>query len=232
MEEVEKSAPVQEHMVPQSEVDKLVVATKRETAEKFERAAEAQARNQVEKSPVSAPAPVNPGIGGMPVIDSRKIRDEVLGEIRGEFEAKQRQYDEQNKRQRAEEFVTEYEGKLSAGRERYDDFDEVIANIDPNEFVDVIMLANSTEGTADIMYELANNPQKLVQVAQAARTSGKQAQRIVNEIAKSIKLNRDATGNKSTTNQPLPRGKPSTAGTSSSELKTIADFKNASFLRG
>jgi len=232
MSEVDVSEPVAERMVPQSEVDKLVVATKRETAEKFKREADNQARSQADKAGVSESAPVNPGMGGMQMFDSKKIRDEVLGEIRGEFEAKQKQYDEQSKRKRAEEFVVEYEGKLAIGKERYEDFDDAISSIDPNEFVDVIMLANDAEGTADIMYELAKNPQKLIQVAAAAQMSKSQAKRIINEIAQSMKLNRDAAGNKPTTNQPLPRSKASTAGTSSGELKTIADFRGASFLRG
>ena len=232
MSEVDVSEPVKEHMVPQSEVDKLVVATKRETAEKFKREADNQARSQTEKAVVSESAPVNSGMGGMQMYDSKKIRDEVLGEIRGEFESKQKQYDEQTKREKAEEFVAEYEGKLAVGKDRYEDFDDVVSTVDPNEFVDVIMLANESEGTADIMYELAKNPQKLIQVATAARMSKSQAKRIMNEIAQSMKLNRNAVDGKPTTNQPLPRSKASTAGTSSGDLKTIADFRGASFLRG
>lgn len=223
---VEKTTAEPERMVPQSEVDKLVVGVKREAAEKARREAEAEFSRQSNGNPHAQ------GIGGMPAIDVSKIKEEVLDGLRSELEEKQRAAEEGERRRRASEFVATYESKLAEGKGRYDDFDEVVSQIDPKEFVDVILLAGQAEGTADIMYELARNPDKLARVASMAQRSQKQAQRMMAEIATSVKQNREAVDNHQTTKQPLPKLTPSTAGTSTSELKTVNDFKKASWLRG
>lgn len=229
-DEVKTEAPVaEEKMLPQSKVNDLVGHAKREAAEK----AEAKYRAELEQLKSQSQTPeAQKQIGGMQVIDSAKIKQDILAEIQAEREAELAKHDEQTRRQKAEEFVRTYEAKLEDGRSRYEDFDTIVAEVDPKEFVDVIMLANDQEGTADIMYELARNPAKLTQVAAAARISESQAKRMMREIAGSMKVNRDAESNRVTTSSPLPRSKPSTAGTSTGELKTVSDFKNASWLRG
>ena len=229
MEDEVKTEAVVERMVPQSEVDKLVVGVKKETQEREA----AKHRAEIEQLKAQASNPESQKtMGGMPVVDSGQIKQDIIAEMRAEREAEQARYDEQIRRQKAEEFVKTYEAKLDDGRGRYEDFDAIVAEINPKEFVDVIMLANEQEGTADIMYELARNPAKLTQVAAAARISESQAKRMMRDIAGSMKVNRDAESKHQSTNAPLPRSKPSTAGTSTGELKTVSDFKKASWLRG
>lgn len=226
-EAVNSSATTEERMVPQSEVDRLVVGVKREAAEKARREAELEfSRHQ------QGGAHSQQGIGGMPVVDVSKIKEEVLGDLRSELEERQRAIEEDERRRKATEFVATYEGKLAEGRGRYEDFDAVVGQLDPKEFVDVIMLANKTDGTADIMYELARNPDKLARVVAMSQRSEKQAQRMMAEIATSVKQNREAVENHQAASKPLPKLNPSTAGTSTSELKTLNDFKKASWLRG
>ena len=230
MEEV-KTEQVAERMVPQSEVDRLVVGVKKETAEKEWAKHQAEIEKLKQERVASNPE-AERNMGGMQMIDSGRIKQDIMAEMKADREADEARYDEQMRRQKAEEFVRTYQAKLDDGRARYDDFDAIVSEVDPKEFVDVIMLANEQEGTADIMYELARNPDKLVRVAAAHRMSPNQAKRMMKEIAGSMKVNRDAESNHRTTNSPLPRSKPSTAGTSTGELKTVSDFRNASWLKG
>lgn len=235
MEDVKTEAVAEENMLPQSKVNDLVGNARREGAEKAQRELEAKHQAELEKlrnERVASNPHSEKNMGGMQVIDSGRIKQDILAEMKAEREAEEARYDEQMRRQKAEEFVSSYQAKLDDGRARYEDFDAVVSEVDPKEFVDVIMLANEQEGTADIMYELARNPDKLVRVAAAYRMSPSQAKRMMKEIAGSMKINRDAEVNHKATNSPLPRSKPSTAGTSTGELKTISDFKNAKWLKG
>jgi hypothetical protein len=215
-------------MVPQSEVDRLVVAKKREAIEKYERElAQKQARGADYGRSEAQERSFNNG-----VVDTAKLKQEMLDELKAEQEAKERAYVEQQRKAQAEQFVKDYEQKLAAGRDSYEDFDDVVGQLDPAEFVDVVMLAHQVDGTADIMYELARNPEKLAELDYMASKSPSQAKRMMQKLAKSIETNREAVKNHQATSKPLPRSNPSTAGTSMSELKSVRDFKNASWLRG
>lgn len=230
-EEVIEDVVEEEKMIPQSQVNKLVGSARSAGAEKARKDAMLQAQQQE--------APVNPslntGFGGMPAqVDEGKIADNVFERMQGQWDTQQKEQVLAQQQAEAEKLVQEYDAKLQDGRERITDFDQVVGQIDPKEFLDVVLMANSMDGTADIMYELAKNPKKLGDVSAMMNRSKSMARRMMGELGDSIKMNTDALAKKNASgvNNPLPRLSPSTAGADNGEPKTIADFKNASWLKG
>ena len=233
-ESIEPATPA-ERMVPQSEVDKLVVGLKREAQEKAQAEAERYKREMEQMQNLNAP-PQTMGMGGQqldPTQIAKQAEESAYNRLIEELENERRSQIEAQMKAEANNFVREYEAKMAQGKQYYDDFEDVVKKVKPNQFTDVIIAAKNMDGTADIMYELAKNPRKLLEIDSMIAKSPELAQEMMAEIAASIKMNREALENKANVNSPLPRVKPSTAGTSdSTSYNSVRDFKNASWLRG
>jgi len=93
------------------------------------------------------------------------------------------------------------------------------------------MLAAQMENTPEIMYELANNPSKLLEIDGLAKTSPKLATKQLERLSKSIANNLEAKTNNVSAPPPLSKLKSSSVGMDSGKM-TLKDFKNASWLKG
>lgn len=80
-------------------------------------------------------------------------------------------------------------GKLKSGEEKYPDFNETIHSVNWASIPQVLDLANQTEITADIVYELAKNPQKAITLWQLYQVNPKAALTETQKIADSIQQN-------------------------------------------
>ncbi len=213
-------APEGEKMLSQSEVNALVAATRKETQEKarLELAALQAELERRQSSPQQAPnqsqSPSNPG---------QLSVDDIFAELvkRGE----QHQY-QQAEKAAAENFAQ----KMAAGTEMFDDFDDTMRDFDYDAFHHVARMAADVENTPQVMYELAKNPQKLANVAFLALTSDREAKKALKKLSDSIAKNEQAQDDYVSTNPPVSAPKPSQVGKDKG-LNTIADYKNASWLK-
>lgn len=216
---------VSEKMLPQSEVDRRIGAAKLKEREKIMR--------EMESARASEQAAPQQGADSDPrYIDAGKIKDDIRSELQAERERERTEYEEQMRKEKAQEFVDAYNSKLASGKEAYEDFDDVVAKVDPRQFVKVIMLANDVDGTADVMYELARNPDKLARLDYMANKSEGYARQMMQELSDSLRLNKEAVAKQSDIKQPISKLKSSLNGTNNSkEPSTIADFKRQPWLQ-
>lgn len=225
-----------EKMLPQSQVNKLIGEAKQLAAEKERARLEQQYQmqiNQQGQAPMQTHVPQGQmGMGGM-AYDETKLADTVFNKVLEKAQEHQARQAQAQQEAEAKRIAEEYDSKMAQGREKYPDFDQVMSDFDPAEFLDVVLMANSMDGTADMLYELAKNPMKLSNVAMMTQKSPKVAKKLLAELGESIKVNDAALQNKASSNtrEPLPRLKPSTASADNSGPQSIADFKNASWLQ-
>jgi hypothetical protein len=165
-------------------------------------------------------------MGGMALpIDKEALKQEVLNEFRQQMEAdkEQRAHEEMDKE--AKRLAQTYHGRMSAGKDTYEDFDEVMADFDPAAFPNLVYLASQVDNTPDVMYELMQNPGKWSTVAVLADRDPRAAQSMINKISASIKANQQAKIEEKEVPQPLGRLSSSPTGQDKGTPSSVKDFK-------
>jgi hypothetical protein len=206
---------VQEKMLPVSRVNELVKSAKlkgrdamREEFEQLQQENERLKANQGSMGGMSPPAFDEKAL-------SEKIKADLMQEFQSQREANEEAHFQENLKKTAGEFM----GKLSGGQELYPDFSEVIEDFNPAAFPQLVILANETDNTAAIIYELAKNPQKLATIAVLAERDPRAAQSAMNKLSASIKANDEAVAaEKNGANAPLSRLQSSPVGSGSGAL--------------
>lgn len=209
----------QEKMLPQSRVEELVRKAKLRGRESMQEQLEALKRENEELK-------TNPaGIGGMPVpVDVDALRKQIQQDLISELQARDEKVQQEQLQQEAVRLAQEYHGKMQGGKELFEDFDEVIADFNPQAFPEVVLLASQADNTAAIMYELAKNPQKIADIAFYAERDPRYAQSMINKLSASIKANEQAKAQEKSVNAPLSRMQSSPTGQDSGD-PGIRDFK-------
>jgi FtsZ-binding cell division protein ZapB len=209
----------QEKMLPQSRVEELVRKAKLKGRDSMQEELEALKRENEELKTKSS------GMGGMPApVDTEALRKQVMQDLVSEFQARDEKVQQENLQKEAERLANEYHGKISGGKEQFEDFDEVMADFNPQAFPEIVLMATQADNTAAIMYDLAKNPQKLAQIALYAERDPRYAQLLVNKLSTSIKANEQAKAQEKNVNAPLSRLQSSPTGQDSGDLD-IRDFK-------
>lgn len=213
-----------EQMLPQSKVNELIgrekTAAEARGYEKAKREAMANVNNNVQ--PEQNVQQVQ-SMGGI----KQSSPDEIRRQVREEMNLQQQQA---HNYQVANTFLQ----KLSLGAGKYNDFKDVVPDQFLESFVQqapaVFHLTNSVDNTADVMYELAKNPEKIISLRDIAAMNPAAAQRKMQELAASIKVNEQAL-KQPNANEPLSQIKPSTVGTDNGSM-TVSDYKKVDWLRG
>lgn len=147
---------------------------------------------------------------------SRKIQEEL--------EARQAAQEENRFKEEVQRTTNEFISKLQNGNELYSDFDEVVSEFNPSAYPALVWLANNTDNTAAIVYELAKNPQKLAAMTVIAERDPKGAQVALKKLSASIKSNQEAAAlEKRSPQAPLSKMQSSPVGSNAGDL-SIADF--------
>lgn len=222
-----------EKLVPQSTVNHAIAAAKKAAFEQGKREAmtmmqnaapqqeqgEAPAVAQAPQAQVQAPQ----SFGGMSAPNPDQIRQMIAEE--GQKQALL--IKEQQEQAHAQRFVQEFDQKLDSGKHKYADFDNVVKPVRESlgSFPNVAFMANHMENTPDIMYELGNNPAKLVQLEELARKSGPLAIKAMQQLSDSIKMNQSASSNTRTAPEPLDQISPSLTKTDNGSY-SIKDFRS------
>jgi hypothetical protein len=231
--------PAAEKSLTVEQVNKIVQREKAEAAQRAKAEAEAQFQAQMQQM---QPQQSMGGIPQQPQFDMAQLQNQLLTAVREGIQ-KDEQQRQDAERQRAEEAANlEYQNrlneaadnylrKMSTGKEMYADFEDITASLDPREFPEVVLLASQMDGTADVMYELAKNPQKLVMIAQLAQRSPKIAKDQLARLEESIKTNQNGKRMPSAP-PPLNRVQPSAGAGVDNGSPRVRDFKKQPWLRG
>lgn len=124
----------------------------------------------------------------------------------------------------AQRIVQEFLGKVVAGKDKYNDFDQVVGDVELAQFPNTVQLLHGyVDNVSDVMYELARDPIKMAQLETLARTSQKGAVKAIQSLSKSIKDNQDGMKMR-TSKEPLDQLRPSNTGTDSGE-PSVRDYR-------
>lgn len=223
-----------EKMLSASRVNELVKKAKRQGERKMQEQLDA-AKQQIEQlqsqqgqqqAPIAQQAP--PQQQG---VDPQAIQQQVMQLMQQKMQEDEQRRHQEQLEQEVNQVAQQYFGKMAQGKDLYDDFEAITADFNPAEFPQLVFLANQLDNTPAIIYELRKNPAKLAQLATLVRESPGIARSELAALSQSIKRNDDAKRGLQEAQNPLNRLKPSPVGTDSG-VKTVRDYKNASFLRG
>jgi len=216
-----------EKTLPVSKVNDIVKREKAHVAERVRQ--QMQAEHQAELEKIRAESAVQPAATGEN--DTSEIERRVYDKFMQDL---QKHRDEVERKPQEDELKTiadQYYLKMGKGSQLFEDFNEVMGDFEPDKFPNAVMLAAQMENTPEIMYELANNPSKLLEIDSLAKTSPKLATKQLERLSKSISQNLEAKTNNVSAPPPLSKLKSSSVGMDSGKM-TLKDFKNAPWLKG
>lgn len=211
-QQAEQITPVmQEKMLTQSEVDRIVGAAKaKERAQ-----AEAQYRQHAGS------------MGGMPAqsFDEEAMIEKAAARMEAKLEEQRQAYEMEQHKKQVEGMVHTYLDKMKQGPALYDDFDEVTKSFSPAKYPQITVFASQMDNTPDIIYELKKNPTKLTHLHVLALTDEDEARAEMLKLSKSIKRNEEALANNTKSPQPLSKLKASTVAGSDTGKRTVRDLR-------
>ncbi len=225
-QQVAEQQPVQEKMVPQSEVDKLVGAVKAKERQQ----AEAQYR-QMQNQQMNG----SMGMGGMGApqgYDEDAILEKATQRMQKTLEDQRQAHELEQQKAQVDEVARTYLEKMKQGATLYEDFDQVTKNFKPSKFPQVAIWAAQQDNTPAIIYDLAKNPQKLAQLHVLAVTDPDMAVDEITKLSQSIKRNEEAVNNNVKSPSPLSKLKPSASAGSDTGKRSVSDLRKQPWLRG
>lgn len=223
---ISEGAPIKE-AIPEKT---LTVSRVNEIVKREKAAAADKARRELEKEIELLKSQAPKSMGGIEtnnesLIDT--IKQTLATEIR-DYQDKESQSQHQKE---MEKVANQYYSKMSAGKELYDDFENITKSFNPASFPQVVFLANEADNTPALIYELSQNPQKLATLDYMAQRDPEAARAMLAKLSSSIKGNEDAKATAVNAQDPLSRLKPSTVGSDNGNM-TVKDYKGASWLKG
>jgi hypothetical protein len=243
-EPVAEEVVVEEKTLPVSRVNEIVKKEKLEAANKARQEVEAQWAKKMEDMQAQQMQPDDmqaqqmqaqqqaPSMGGMQQVDAESIKKQVMEQIMAEARAEQEAQQKEQHQKDMEKVAGEFFDKMGTGKDLYDDFEEVTGQFSPASFPQVVFLASRMDNTPDIMYELAQHPQKLATIDYLAQRDPSAAQAMLDKLSQSINQNRQAMDSNKNAQAPLSRMKGSTVGGTDTGAMSLQDLKKASWLRG
>lgn len=225
-----------EKMLSVSRVNELVKKAKRDKEKQMQEQLDA-AKQQIEQLQAQQgqngqnQQNAQPQQQQQPQVDMEQIQQNIMAQMQQKMEEQERLRHQEQMQREVEQVAHEYTGKMSQGKDLYDDFEAITADFNPAEFPQLVFLANQMDNTADIIYDLQKNPAKLAQLLVWMDKSPSMARKELGKLSTSIKDNQSAKKNLQEAQDPLARLKSSPTGTDNG-TKSLRDLKAASFLRG
>lgn len=232
----------EEPKIPQSKLAEIVGKARKAGYAKGRRDTLQELEAQVQQPTADASAPVAPamtqqpsiapqaGMGGMQQMSEEQIAMMVANQVQKAREAERAQQFQEEQKQAAHGLVQEFLGKMALGSELYPDFEDTVKQLELDKMPEIVHLANSTENTAEVMYELAKNPSKIGSLALLYSRSPNLAASEVKKLAASIAENKAATSARRP-NEPLNQIKPSTVGADNGSKLSIKDLRSQPWLK-
>ncbi len=212
---------IEQKAITQEELDRVVKREKAETAARVRQELELAHRAELEKLKTGQ----TQNLGGMTdSVDPNKIYEQVAGKFREEMQLEQ---DRQAKAQHEAEMkriADNYFSKLSTGKDRYNDFDEMVGDFDHTAFPQLVWAVSGMDNAADVIYELNKSPAKLEQIDYWLNKSPTKGLKMLHTFSDSIRQVQTAENEYEPTNPPLSQVKPSNAG-ADSRTGSLEDLK-------
>jgi len=212
--------PLAEKMLPASRVEELVKKAKLKGRDSMQDELDTlRAENEKLKQGAGS-------MGGMAMpLDPEQIKKQILSDLQAQFQkdSEKRAQDDLNKQ--ADRIAGDYRSRMSAGKDAYEDFDSVMADFNPQNFPNLVMLATQVDNTSEVMYELNKSPSKLATLVLMSERDPAAAQSMINKLSASIKANTQAMAQQKEVAPPLGRLSSSTTGQDNG-TKSIRDFKD------
>lgn len=217
---VESAPQVTEKMIPQSQVNDIVGNAKREAAE---RAVESYKRQQAQSQSQSTPQNQEPvSYKNMSEDDIKRMTDDRIKSHFGELE---QQAQERANVDAANRIVGMFRDKIVAGKDRYEDFENVTGSVAMQYYPNVVqLLAEQVDNSADVLYHLAKNRDKLYRLEGLSSHNSSDAIYEIKRLSESIKANEQGSNMKNA-NAPLSQQRPSNTGTDSGSSLSMTDLK-------
>lgn len=208
----------QEKMLPVSRVEELVKKAKLKGRDSMQAELDAlKAENDQLKNGGS--------MGGMAMpVDPNAITQQVMASIKQQMQAESEERAKQELEAEASRIAQSYRSKMSSGKDAYEDFDDVMADFNPQAFPNLVLLASQMDNTPDVMYELMNNPAKFGTIAVLSERDPQAAQRMLSRISQSIQANKQAKAEQKQVPEPISRLSSSKTGQDDGSL-SVRDFK-------
>lgn len=215
-------APVEERMIPQSQVNKII---KQKTYEAAQTKRELEERHQKELAEIQA---------------KQSQRNETVPremDANAIYQQVQEKFNEEMQQRRIKEemdrIATSYISKMEQGKNSYEDFEEVTKEFDPTAFPQLTYLVAGMDNAADVIYDLSKNTTKLAALDRLAERNPRQAQSELLKLSRSITDNRQAQldENSQQVAEPLDRLQSSRVSGSNDKMG-IRDLRKQPWLRG
>ena len=208
-----------EKMLPVSRVEELVKKAKLKGRDSMQAELDAlKAENAQLKN--------NGSMGGvaLPTIDPEAIKQQIMDDLRQQMQTANEQRAQEELNNEAKKIAETYHNRMSAGKQDYEDFDDVMADFNPAAFPNLVYLASQVDNTPAVMYELMKNPSKWATIAVLSERDPNAAQNMISKLSSSIKANQQAKASEQDVAPPLSRLSSSTSGQDTGE-RSIRDLK-------
>jgi hypothetical protein len=210
----------EERSFRQSEVNEIVGRVKREEAEKYKRLSNEQPL-YAEQKYGNYSTQRNESTAQLSEQEIRRLASEETQRLRDEW-AKDAQ--SRSETENAQRIVQSFLSKVSAGKDKYSDFEQVTSDIELGRFPNVVhLLADHVDNSHDILYELGKDRIKMAQLEQLALMSPKDAIIQAQRMSKAFKDN-DAASKIKSPNEPLSQMRPANTGTDSGVM-SVRDYR-------
>jgi hypothetical protein len=215
----------------QAQLEDIVKREKARAAESARQKMEAQHREEIERLRAGT-EPERGRPGNEVPLDASAIKQQVYDQFMDDLQKHHLEAQREAEEREAKKIAEQYHLKMAKGSQLFDDFNEVIGDFKPGEFHNTVFLAAQMDNTNEIMYELAKNPSKLIEIDSLAEKSPSLAMKQLQKLSDSIKANLNAKLNNVSAEPPLSRLKSSSTVGADSGKMTLKDLKNQDWLRG
>jgi hypothetical protein len=165
-------------------------------------------------------------MGGMPVpVDQEAIKEQIMNDLRKQMQDASEKRAQEELDKEAQKIAQTYHGKMSSGKDQFEDFEEVMADFNPAAFPNLVYLASQVDNTPAVMRELMQNPSKLAAVTIMSERDPAAAQRMIAKISSSIVANDQAKAAERDVAQPLNRMSSSPTGKDNGTPNSVRDYK-------
>lgn len=201
-----------EKLLSQSQVNEIVGNAKREAAE---RAVEAYKRQQTQNAPIISHAQESNVSRFASEDDVKRLAGD---EIKRHFNQLEEEAQQRANNEAANRIVGMFRDKIIAGKDKFEDFESVTGNVAMQYYPNVVqLLAEHVDNTADVLYHLAKNRDKLYRLESLSSHNSSDAIYEIKRLAESIKSNAESSNSKQA-NAPLSQTRPSNTGMESGSL--------------
>lgn len=211
-------APIDERTFKQQEVSEIVKRAKYDAVESFRKMQTDQPQYLQQKY---GEANVAQQPSQLPDEHFRKIAAE---EAHKHLDNVRKEAYQKNQDENAQRTVTNFFNKISAGKEKYKDFDSMTGDVQLARFPNVVQLmADHVDNAGDVYYELGKDRIKMANLEQLAVMSQQDAIVQVRRLSQSIKDN-EAASKVRMPNEPLSQLRPSNTGTDNGAM-SVTDYR-------